>query len=864
MATANLGVKNTGAATQYGIISANNQRAYVPDPLTSTVIFYEMGARVGAAVGGLVPSTRMGIGQTSNGEANGSPDALLTYTEAFSPATVMNSGGSGAVYLRDLIAPFIGRVGDAFSLVLTASNYALAHGMEQADDISAQNENHYNKANVSSIPTNPIGGTPSSEGNLQLWATGEINVAPAKPTPTEPVGTIISTDLTPSLAAGFSDDNETLPNGASFDYIVKYDIEVRRTSDLLSMWVTTSNAGPTQRAARESRIEYAGTALVAGTSYQWRVKHYDRAGSASVWSAWTTFSINAGGSVSTSAGTPSGKQNSDTPGPFTGVWSHPSALSTNAAIVRILDANGGVVQTMSESTPYATVVANDGTISIPWASTAFTALPRTGEALSYQIKARDSGNGWSQWSASRAFTVNATPNVPASLSPTNSQTVTSAPLLTATASDFDNLTSALTVTAEIKRADTTTITRSMTYNATTGKYQYQTVPDTDWTGYQTLQWRAKAGDGTSESAYSSYATFIYALGPSVTVTAPLDESTVTAATTRITWTVPSGGPQAKYQVLLTDATDYSGSEIQLPQEPAIYDSGLVTTTNMFYDVPTGIFRNGTRWALDVYVTNESSIVGQSQRLEFNVVYTPPTTMTSFTAQPTALYVSSGSDAVLLDWAASTYPGTQFVAYNLYETALSGDDAGVRRHLRRIPNAAQTGFLVVNRPSGIAFLYELEQVVKIGVEEISSVAAQATVSVSVPHVVLTSAMNPEAYGVEFRYKAGTGGHIQSSMKRDRRKVVPVGGSVGRTVDSPFKSWDDKGAFEFITDTHTTATEKLARFEALVENSSTMCLRDFTGLFRFVSLDNLDIVRFSVDRFQVAFTTSEEYFDEGEQT
>jgi hypothetical protein len=102
MATANLGVKNTGAATQYGIISANNQRAYVPDPLTSTVIFYEMGARVGAAVGGLVPSTRMGIGQTSNGEANGSPDALLTYTEAFSPATVMNSGGSGAVYLRDL------------------------------------------------------------------------------------------------------------------------------------------------------------------------------------------------------------------------------------------------------------------------------------------------------------------------------------------------------------------------------------------------------------------------------------------------------------------------------------------------------------------------------------------------------------------------------------------------------------------------------------------------------------------------------------------------------------------------------------------------------------------------------------------
>lgn len=986
MATSRIGYYNTGATPDFGTISADNQRAYTPDALASTVIFYEMGARCGRN-GSSTPTCRMGIGDTSNGLATGSPSTRRGYTNSFTPSTQMTYGGDGATYTQSLITPFVGQAGDAFSLVLTSTNYILGHGMVQAASYSGKdNYNFYDKANSSSIPTDPIGGSAHYEGHMALWATGEVNVAPNTPTALSPSGTLVSTDTTPQLLSSFADSNETLPNGASYDKLSKYEVQVRRTSDSVTMWTPgTFTATATEQTNRQVNRTYAGTALVAGVSYQHRHRHQDLAGAWSAWSAWTSFTINAGGTVVTTSATFNGKQNSQTPSPFAATWSHPNPLNADRAIVRILDANSNVVQTMTQASPVTVSVANGGTISVTWAQTGFTALARGGIGYKWQMQARDTGAAWSPWSSSVAFTVNATPNTPSSLSPTGSAALTSAPLLSASATDPDDTLGTATVTAEILRADGTSVSRTMTYNATSKKYEKQTVvgvnevqritrggtatagtftitvpanvrgaqsttaaiaaaatasqiqsalellpnvgvgrvsvtggplttattvnitflmelsatdlaqitvtnsltgtsptltPSTvtagvtgDWAGFQTLQWRAQASDGTSSSAFSAYSTFLYGAGPAVTVTAPADEATVTTATYRVTWTVPSGGPQAKYQVVLTEVDAFDVPIVG----GTTYDSGLVTSTNLFHDVPSGIFRNGERYQVVVSVTNATPLTGASQPQQFNVTFTPPATIIGFVASALTLHAATDSDAVRLDWQPTTLPADQFIAYDLYRTALgpaaqaSGftaadvdDVVGDRVYIRRITNPSQIAYIDGNVTSGVAYLYELEQVVKQGLDELRSVAAQATISVQIPHVLLTAALDPESFGVELRHKAGGSGDafLQSSLSQSKRKVVPVGGKKGRTVASPFYSWADAGEFEIITDRFMTADERLRRINAIAERGGTLCLRDFTGLKRYLTLDSLEIQRFSVNHYRVALGFTEEWFVEGE--
>lgn len=981
MATLHYGYRNTGSSPDLAHIAAGEQLAYVPDPLGSTVIFYEMGARAGRNTSS-TPTCRMGIGETTNDLSSGTPDNLRSYTDSFTLTTLMTAGSEGAVFTRSLNTKFTGQAGDAFALVMTCTNAIAGMGMVNANALPGkQNYNFYRKANASTIPTDPIGGAASYEGHMTLWATGEVNVAPDAPTSLSPAGTVVSTDVTPQMLSSFNDPNETLPDSSTYDRLEEYRIQVRRKSDSVMFWDFTADASASEQTNRQVNRTYAGTTLVGGITYQQRVQHRDRPGAWGAWSAWTDFTINAGGTVVTTTATPTGKQNSATPGPFVAQWSHPNPLSTNAAIVRILDSAGNVVRTMSQSSPYATIVASGSNISVPWANTGFTALTRGGAGYNWQMQGRDSANAWSPWSKSVPFSVNATPNVPSSLSPTGSQTLSSAPKLSAVATDQDDISAALTVTAEILRADGTAVTRSMPWNGTTSRHEYQTVigvnevqritrggtvtggtytitvpantrgaqsttaaiqwnadatairtalealpnvgagrvsvtggplstattvditflmelsatdltqitvtssltgttptltPSTvtagvngDWSGFQTLQWRALASDGTSSSAYSSYATFLYGAGPAVTVTAPADEATVATSGYRVTWTVPSGGPQVKYRVVVTWV---NAQNVPITTELP-HDSGEVTSTNLFYDIPA-ILRNGRRYQVVVTVTNATPLSGSSQAQEFQVTFTPPAAPTGFVATPEALHAGSGSDAVRLNWNAVATTGT-FVAYDLYRTALgpaAETGKGVadieylaeRRYVRRITNAAQTAFIDGNVQSGVAYRYEIEVVTKQGLDELRSAAAQATVSVDMSNVVLTAALEPETFGIELRHKAGRGGFLSSSLKQQKRKVVPVGGRKARTVASAYLAWDDKGVFELVSDGYLTADERFRRLLAVVERGGTLCLRAFTGFKRYVTIDGFEYVQFSSDRYQVSLVFSEEWFQEGELT
>lgn len=980
MAVSSIGYKITGNAQAIVNVPAGVQIAYVPDPIGSAaIIFYEMGALLGRA-GATAGVSRYGIGRVNT---PGNPDDLLSYTTYFQPTTAMTGPTGGAIVLKDLGSPVLGQSGLQYALVLANISQATTLGAIQKSVYTGRvNYDYYTKANLTSIPTNPIGGTVPTEGNefghLALWATGEVNVAPNTPTSITPSGTIVSTDTTPVITANFADDNETLPNGKSFDELRGVRVQVRRLSDQVLFWNYQYEASDAETAARQSSIEYAGTALAAGVDYQVRVGHRDIAGSWSPWSDWTSFIINAGGTVVPL--TPSGKQNGQTPA-FTGSWSHPNPLNANAAIVRILDDAGNVVQTMSKSSPYtlSPTVASGGTITVPWANTGFTTLTR-GKSYAAQMMARDTASAWGnsdRWSSSVSFTINATPGVPVVTSPANAQTYGYAPpTIEVSASDKDDATSGLTVTLEILRHDGTSVQRVMTYNATKNRFQYTPVVSTDerqlitragtitsgsftitvpanWKGgpfttaaiqwndtaatiqtrlealanvgagnvfvsggpvsttnvtinffnelggkdlaqitvtsslvgggtitpsttqagvaqdyvqvtttvvdwQQPIQFRAKAGDGTSESAWSAYKTMTVRKVPQVTLTNPADTDVVTTSTYRVQWVVNAGGPQVKYRVYVV-AIDGSGVPL-----PSVYlvDTGDVVSTNAFHDLAN--LRNNYSYQIFVEVVDGTGLRGQGGTPNiFTVTFTPPEAVTGFVAGSSALQASTGGDAIRLGWDASLRPNSDFRWYDIYRISLAETaETRVPVLLRRITEIGQTTWIDPFPASGVIYEYTLYQTIRIGLDDVQSIAATANGSVDIHNVVLKSVLEPESYGIELRYKSGSAGFMASRRNIDAKKIRPVAGKLGRTVRSQYRAWEDTGAFEIVSDRFGSATDRIAKFEALDENADTICLQTFDGLRRFVTIDEVGFDRFSTEHVVLTLKVSEEYYREGE--
>lgn len=876
MAVIRHGYYNTGSSPDYGFVAAGTQRAYVPDALTQTVIFYELAGKIGRQ-GGSTPASRFGIGRTTNGEATGDPDALIANTSQLSPSTAMPDSVSGAVYTGS-ITPFIGQAGEAFSLVVTAAGAALGHGMIQKASLAAGHDNYafYNRSNASSTPTDPIGGTPVTAGWMAVWANAEVNVAPNTPTNVAPTGLLTSTDLTPQIEADFSDANETLPNGASFDYLNKVYVQVRRKSDSAMFWDSGGlTASSSERTAKRSSKTYAGTTLVSGITYQQRTQHTDRAGVKSSWSSWTDFTISGGGSV-TGAGGVAGKIDSPTPGPFTAVWNHPS-LNANRAIIRIEDNAGNVLQTMSTGSP-ATIAstANGATFSVPWADTGFSALPRTtdpDEPYRWRAKARDTGGTWvSDWSGSRSFTVNATPAVPTLAGLSDGKVVTSPPLLSVKASDVDDAAGSLAVTIQIKRADTTTVTRTAVWNAGNSRYEYQTIHATDLQStFQTVQYRAFASDGVSSSAYSGYRSFVYANGPTVTVSAPAASAVIGSSSTTVAWSVPSGGPQVKYRVVITEVDPAT----LLPVSGvAPYDTGDVANIATTHLVSSGFLRNGKTYRLSVTVTNSAPLSGTSDDVYFSVSYAPIVALTDFSAIAYPLHSATDTDAIRLEWPYTEYPADNFLGYDIFRTAIGVaplangtvpsdvEELGERKWLKRVPNPSQRAWVDGNVRPGVVYLYELSQTIRNSLDEVTSSALTAQASVTLPNVVLTSAINPETYGVELRYRSSKGNVLDSDLITDRARVVPIGAKRGRSLTSTLFAWSDTFTFELIDDKYATADARLRRFLETVEDGDTLCIRMFNGMKRYCSVDSLNVKTFGTGRYQITAKLTEEEFTEGE--
>lgn len=842
MTVARIGRYTTSHTTFVADISGE-QRAYVADPSSQTIIVYRLGAYIGYQLGGSAAPFRLGIGATSGTAPD--PSTLLASTSQLSASAVMDESSGGAVVTGTLPTPLLCPPG-TYAFVVACTGSAFINELTAAE-ISSQNEQFYSKSTSTTTITNPIGGSAAVEGHMGIWAEGDVNVAPNTPTNLSPSGVQVGGNFQPVMWGDFVDANQTLSSGQAWDYIAASQIQVVRQSDSHIMWDHTEGSGPTQQSESKTQITYNGEALAANVTYTYKLRQQDRAGA---WSPWTstTFSIAPAGSVNLPTA-PAGKQLTQTPGPFTAVWTHQTGLSTSHVQVQLTQ-NGMVVAT---SPSIAQTVAPNGTISVTWAQTGFSPLA-WGQSFYAQIAGQDTNGTWSQWSDGIGFSTDAAPSVPSSLSPSSGAVVTAYPLLSCVVSDADNTVGSLTVKAELFNASGTLLfTRTMTYNSTTGRYQYQTT-STDFASYATYRWDAYAGDGTlwsgkvtteASATRSVMATVVYAQGPVITGQSPADGVTITASNPTFSWTV-TDQQKLRVQVWAVNGDGTTGAQV--------YDSGTVTSTTASWPMPPHILRNGTTYEWTVTITNSAPLSGTSTPIRFTLTMTPPTGVSAFTADAVRIATDATETGVLLTWAQTTYASSVWEAYDVWRQPLGPDGVtpvGTALWLRHLTNPLQTAFLDGEPVSGILYQYSITQTIRDDLDDLTSDPAIQQAGVAFDGVILSNVLDPETYHVDLRYGAGSD-EGKLSFAQDLVVEQPFGATLGRATRGAYQAWHPSGDFALITDNGATAQARFNALQALANVGGTICYRDGRGTIAYVVLTNADITYQRIMRYDVSLS------------
>lgn len=761
-----------------GTTASGQMRACVFDPATVNIWVTKFGAFLGRASGSN-PTVRLAAYETSTSM---NPTNRVGYSASFLVTNLAGSSPETQSYTANIAQSDNGptnaackiQAGKRYAVAYLGTGNSVLHSMVQAAQITADNEQFYNRSGLSQPPPSSFGSyTASTEGHLTAWLEGWENVAPDVPANLSPSGTIQTT--TPTMIADFRDLNgawgTASGNGVDTgDQLNQYQIQARQVGTTTLIWDSTYSASSTEKANNQISRAWGGSALTRGVTYEWRVRMSDQFGAWSPWSAWTQFTPATLGYV-TLDGNPTGKIESVTPN-FEARWTHQNGLSTNAVEIRLETSAGTILQTSPTIAKTVASSAAPGTLfTITWAETGFSALA-WGTAYQYRVRGRDTNNQWSDWSDPRAFTTNAAPGIPANLSPANSAVVTALPLLTCTASDADDTAATgLLVKARIKDSGGTVLqTRTMSFNSSANRWEYQTT-SADLATFATYKWDAYSYDGTlysgeqtveANAVASAEATFVYAQGPVVSVTSPANNSTVTTVAPTIQWSVTSGGPQAKYRVRIYPDNGTT----------PVYDTGWVTSTATSHAVPSGYLHNNTAYDLVVSVENTTALQGDSSLVNFTVSLAPPADVANFQVAAIPVGLDLAPTAIRLTWDQTAIPTNEFVEYRITRAVSDGPDAGTAV-LARITDPATTAYVDYLPAAGYDYSYEIVQVqLAGGTEQVESNPVSGSARVSIPGVVLAA-----AGGAGETYRA----QLRNVSARDHGRVIdeavypPIAGS-----------------------------------------------------------------------------------------
>lgn len=726
------------------ILDPDTTLAYVADAPAENGWLHQMAGRFSRPDAG-TPTAELGTYST----ASGNPSELLGDTVIFAVTTTVEGE-----YVRDLDEVVLLRRNVPVSFAVHAQDARLRIDMAGAMYVpSADNKTFYWDDGVELHEDFTIDAS-SYEGQLAIWGVYEANVGPDAPTNCTPGSTsesspTASTDTTPTFAGDFRDDNETVGSFAvgAADAMRRVRVQVYRHDTGALLWDSGARDTSTaEETARRFALTYDGPTLPQGVTLRWRATVADRFDAWSPVSSWRYLTVGAGKVVGS---TPAGKTNTRTPGPFVATWTHVGGLATNAVELRLRNQTSGA--TIRASATLGLTVSPGGTISVSWATTGFTSLPWDDARLIWEMRARDTANVWSGWSAGLAFWTNDPPTVPAPYAPAAGAVVTSYPLLQVTVSDTDDSGTGITVTFRIMNAAGTVLqTRTGSYNSGTGRYQYQVVAADFTGGFADYLWDAYAFDGvvysggvtSAGSAQTSADRRVtYASGPVVTITAPADNATITTNTPTLTWTCPT---QSKRQVQVLRSGVF------------IHDTGTVTTASKTYTLPALLSTGEQLHELDdvvlrVTCTDTNDLIGVDG-IGVTLDYPQPPAL-----QPSVLLVNGRGDltpsVVRISWPASTYAVDDFRYYRL-ERRISADMLAANPSLPSTPvvfkrfEITQTRFDDYEATSGVEYTYSLRQYVTQGADTLASSSRSATIALFFEATILHAVDDPESKRLVF--------------------------------------------------------------------------------------------------------------------
>jgi hypothetical protein len=397
-------------------------------------------------------------------------------------------------------------------------------------------------------------------------------------------------------------------------------------------------------------------------------------------------------------------------------------------------------------------------------------------------------------------------------------------LLRAKTTDADDTSATgLTVKAVITRPDLSTTTVTFAYNSGNGFFEYQTDA-TEVTADGTYTWEPYAGDGAlwsgeqtvEASAHAGLATFLYATGPTVTITEPDPDEVIVSASTTVTWTTTD---QQQYKVTVYDAgtTDvvYASN-----------DGDWTVSTTSSHAIPVGYLRNDGAYDLLVEVQDSVPVEGSSS-VSFTVELTPPDPVANLLVTPVAVGSDPWDTAILVTWDQSTADPGDFVEYTVYRRASTGPDAP-EIVIARL-GQTETGFTDYHPASDTEYTYGVRVVINTnGLDDVESEVTEGSASVSLGGVVLTRVASPDEHRAILMYRM-VDDPLGKELTRRRPETafVPIAGGPPRTNIGDARWWELIVESTFVDDQWATAAERLAELVALDVADGTLCARDERG-------------------------------------
>jgi hypothetical protein len=593
-------------------------------------------------------------------------------------------------------------------------------------------------------PTDPFGATSTPAGeSLAIYVEFSENRSPSVALTAPADGVALNTS-NPVFTGTFTDLDTAAP---FIDRMGAYAIEVTRVSDGALMWSEVFLASDAEKTAAAFSRPYTGSNdLPSGTGpYSWMAKVMDESGAESPWSAPRTFTINAGGQVSTEAvAEPAAKIDGDPAAlNWQGQWFHPTALQANQARVRLL-ING------TEFKVGATVAIGPinssslpGTLFTIAAASAGIGVLEPG-TYEWQIQAKATDGQWSPWSDPRVVVINSPPTVPANLKPTNGEVLTQRPLAewNVTDPDSDDVygvddDSELLLTRP-NGTSVTIITNN--YNTGTGKAFHQFTSGEVLDAVRGVyRWKVRGRDSSAGARgigqWSQEHAFEYVEGPQVTISSPAEAATVTTSVPTLTWVTTGGQERFRVRAYLQDA------------EHAFKSSGEIAGSANSWQIPVGWFQNENNYDVDVTAWSGGNIPGTSPRRSFRIEYagplplgTPEATLYRNRFDPIIVGLVEPS-SILVSWPESALNPDEFAGYNV-RRRIQTDAPETAILLATVSERGQNRWIDHLAPPNTPLVYMISQLRRVSAAEVLE-SEPAEVLVTLPRSVpiLCSATNP---------------------------------------------------------------------------------------------------------------------------